>query len=203
MTIVLDILIPKDKEVHTYDQCWHLDPSNTYKSDANTCRVWTTNTNAPNLDMIPIHPKGLELLLRDGWNMHPRTKTIYPSYRQTTAGQAEFITILRPTPRGSASRKVDAERIETGRSDVRAITITTSEESAILVFSRVKGLVTVGDVKTDADCAYVQFDAQGNVVWAACKGGATLTVQGKNIQPEPMVSVSYPALPTNPSPPSP
>ena len=196
MTVVLDILKPKDDKVHTYDQCWHLDPSNTYKSDAKTCKVWTTNKEAPNLDMFPVHPKGLKLLLRDGWNMQPRTETVYPSFRQKTAGNAEFLTLIRPTPQGASSRELKAEKINTGKKDVRAIKITTAEGTAILAFSRVKGVVTVEHVETDAECAFVQFDKNGKVKWAVRKGGSTLTVKGEKIQSELMKSVSYPAVPS-------
>ena len=88
LCIVRDLLKPIDTKVHTYDQCWHFDPTNHFQSGS--CRVWTTNRNAVNLDIRSVVPDNPELLLREGWNMwpRPRTNTIHPSFRQKTAGEA-------------------------------------------------------------------------------------------------------------------
>lgn len=196
MSVVLDILKPKDDQVHTYDQCWHFDPSNTYESDAETCRVWTTNKEAPNLDMLPVHPEGLELLLRDGWNMHPRTETVYPSFRQKTAGDAEFLTLIRPTPQGATSRELKAKMVDNDTDDVRAIQITTGQGTGFLILSRAKGLVKAAAVETDAECAYVQFDKDGKVEWAVRKGGTVLTLKGRPLSCEVMEKLTPPALPS-------
>ena len=196
MTVVLDILKPNDDQVHTYDQCWHFDPSNTYESDAQTCKVWTTNKDAANLDMLPLYPKGLELLLREGWNMRPRTETVYPSFRQKTAGDATFVTLIRPTPQGASSRELKAEMMETNTDDVRAIEITTDQGSGLLMLSRSKGLVKAANVETDAECAYVQFDKAGKLLWAVRKGGTVLTLKGRPLSCEVMAKLTPPALPS-------
>lgn len=197
LCVVRDLLKPSDTKVHTYDQCWHLVPINHYKSDPGSCRVWTTNKDAANLDMISVVPDKPELLLRDGWNMWPRpkTNTIHPSFRQKTAGDAEFVTVIRPTPKDSTSRDCKVEQVNGTKGDLRAIRIATAEGMGILLMSRSKGMVEAAEVKTDADCAYVQFDAKGAIAWAVRKGGSLLTVGGKAVVCEAMVSVGPPALP--------
>ena len=196
MTVVLDILKPNDDQVHTYDQCWHFDPSNTYESDAQTCRVWTTNKEAPNLDMLPVHPEGLELLLRDGWNMRPRAETVYPSFRQKTAGNAEFLTLLRPTPLFADSRQLQAEMVNTHSNDVRAMRISTADWTGLLILSRAAGFVKVADLVTDAECVYVQLDQDDKVAWAVRKGGTVLTLKGQLLSCEVMEELSPPSLPS-------
>ena len=196
MTVVLDILKPKDKNVHTYDQCWHFDPSNTFESDADTCRVWTTNELAPNLDILPVYPEGLKLLLRDGWNMRPRKQTVYPSFRQKTAGDAEFLTLMRPTPVFADSRQLQAEMVNTHSNDVRAMWISTADWTGLLILSRAAGFVKVADLVTDAECVYVQFDQDDKVAWAVRKGGTGLTLKGQPLSCEVMEELSTPSLPS-------
>lgn len=48
---------------------------------------------------------------------------------------------------------------------------------------------------SDADCAYVQFDAEGKVKWAVRKGGTMLKVAGKPVACEEMQPVGPSALP--------
>lgn len=201
MTVVFDALIPDDNEFHTYDQCWHLDPSNNFESDEKTGRVWTNNLHSANMDMIPVYPKKSELLLRMGWNMHPRTRTVYPSYRQTTAGPAEFVTLIHATPKKSRRgavidwpRKVNAEVINRGNSGVSAIQIETPKGKGILIYSRSLEPVTAGDIQTNAECAYIQFNKKGEIDWAVQQGGNQLTFQGKEVNAELMEYVSYPSL---------
>jgi len=129
------------------------------------------------------------------FNALPLTDTIYPSFRQKTMGKAEFIAILQPTPAGSPPKNLNARMVEAS-DGAQALRVTTSEGDGLLIFSAADMPVTVdGAVKTDARSAFVQFDSEGEVKWAARVGGTMLEVKGKPVPTEPVQELSAPALP--------
>ncbi|MFI4910160.1 MAG: heparinase II/III family protein [Sedimentisphaeraceae bacterium JB056] len=191
---VADMLKPNDGKSHTYDQCWHIYPNNTYETDAKTCRVWTTNSQDANLEIIPIYPKRLELLLRKGFNAVPLTDTTYPSYRQQTSGNAEFITILKPSRPGAYAKSLKSKLIESTDGS-RAVRIATEEGTGLFIVSHGEGITIAGNVETDARCVYVQFDQDGKVKWASRAGGTIVKVAGREIPCEVMELLKSPELP--------
>jgi hypothetical protein len=192
---VTDVLTPSDEEIHTYDQCWHIYPLNTYASDAKTCQVWTTNKDAANLEIKPLYPQQLELLLRAGFNAVPLTDTVYPSFRQQTVGPAEFLALLNATRPGVPVKGLKAKLLDSTEG-ARAAEVVTAEGCGIFVIRTLgEGLIKAGVVETDARCAYVQFDQDGNVKWALHNGGSLLKVAGDKIAAEEMKVLGSPALP--------
>ena len=192
---VVDLLKPKDDKSHIYDQCWHIDPRNTYETDAKTCQVWTTNKDAANLEILPLYPQKLELLLRKGFNAVPLTDTIYPSFRQQTVGPAEFLTLLNPTRPEVPVKSLEAKLLDSV-DGARAAEVVTSEGRGIFVIATTaEGPIKAGGVETDARCAYVQFGQDGQVEWAVRAGGSMVKVAGKAISCEVMQELSAPALP--------
>lgn len=192
--IVADLMTPEDEMSHTYDQCWHIYPLHTYESDPETCKVWTTNTDGPNIEILPVYPQKLELLLRKGFNAHPLTDTMYPSFRQKLSGNAEFITILAPRPAQTKAMDLRPKNLDSSEGS-RAIEIITNEGRGIFITSATQAPVVVKNIKTDASTAFVQFDKNDEVLWAVRNGGNMLEVNGRTIESEVMSLLSYPALP--------
>jgi hypothetical protein len=192
---VADLLTPNDGKSHIYDQSWHIYPLNTYESDAKTCQVWTTNDKAANLEIKPLYPQNLELLLRKGFNAVPLTETVYPSFRQKTSGNAEFLTLLAPTRPGVPVKGLKARLLD-ATDGARAAEVVTAEGRGIFVISTTaEGRIKAGSVETDARCVYVQFDRDGKVKWAVRKGGRLLKVAGDKIAAEELKVLGPPALP--------
>jgi hypothetical protein len=193
---VADLLTPNDNNKHhTYDQSWHIFPLNSYQSDAKTCQVWTTNDKEANLEIKPLYPQDLELLLRKGFNAVPLTDTVYPSFRQQTFGPAEFLTMLNPTRPGVPQKSLKAKLLD-ATEGARAAAVATAEGPGIFVIrTTAEGLIKAGTVETDARCAYVQFDQEGQVKWAVRAGGSRVKVAGQAISCEVMQELAAPGLP--------
>jgi hypothetical protein len=192
---VSDLLIPKDGQSHTYDQSWHIYPLNTYESDAESCQVWTTNEAEANVEIKPLYPQQLELLLRDGFNAVPLTETVYPSFRQQTVGPAEFLTLLNPTRPGVPVKSLKAKLLN-ATDGARAAAVVTAEGTGIFVIrTTAEGLIKAGSVETDARCAYVQLDQEGQIKWAVRAGGSMVKVAGQAVACEEMQAITAPGLP--------
>jgi hypothetical protein len=192
---VSDLLIPKDEESHTYDQSWHIYPLNSYESDAESCQVWTTNEAEANVEIKPLYPQQLELLLRDGFNAVPLTDTVYPSFRQQTAGPAEFLTLLNPTRPGVPVKSLKAKLLD-ATDGARAAAVVTADGTGFFVIrTTAEGLIQAGSVETDARCAYVQLDQEGQIKWAVRAGGSMVKVAGQAVACEEMQAITAPGLP--------
>jgi hypothetical protein len=192
--IVADMLEPDDDNSRIYDQCWHIYPLNTYETDQLTCKVWTTNSKAANLEIIPVYPEKLELLLRKGFNAVPLMDTTYPSFRQKTAGKAEFITILNPRRAGEPAMNLNTRLVDAGKG-ARAVKIDSAQGPGIFIVSYGDDIVKADAVETDARCAYVQFGKDGKVRWAVRSGGSMVKFKGKKLDCEEMKKLSPPELP--------
>ena len=193
---VYDLLIPNDGKSHTYDQCWHLNPSASFKSDKDTCRIWTDDPKEANIEIIPLFPAKLQLLIRQGFNAVPSITTTYPSFRQDkVSGNAEFLTVLIPTKPGQKVGATAAKLLETGGS-AKALEVDLPNGPGVFVVSRQgKAMVKAWGIETDGRCAYVQFDHEKRPLWAVVYGGKALTVNTKAITFIPMLEVAPPALP--------
>lgn len=194
---VADLLTPKDDKSHVYDQNWHIYPLNTYDADAQTFEVWTTNKDAANLMIKPLYPTQMELLLRKGFNAVPLTETVYPSFRQKTAGPAEFLTLLAPTRPGVPVNSFQAKLLDT-TAGARAAEVITSEGRGVFILRTTgEGLIKVGSIETDADCTYVQFDSEEQVKWTVRHGGSMVKVIGQKISCEELQAPGVPGLPVS------
>ena len=137
----------------------------------------------------------MELLLRKGFNAVPLTETVYPSFRQKTSGNAEFLTLLAPTRPGVPVKGLKARLLD-ATDGARAAEVVTAEGRGIFVIrTTAEGRIKAGSVETDARCVYVQFDRDGKVKWAVRKGGRLLKVAGDKIAAEELKVLGPPALP--------
>jgi hypothetical protein len=193
---VSDLMMPKDEKAHIYDQCWHIYPLNRYESDPKTCQVWTTNETEANLEIRPLYPEQLELLLRDGFNAVPLTDTVYPSFRQKVVGNAEFLTLLNPTRPGAQVKSLKAKLLD-ATDGARSAAVETDEGTGIFVIrTTAEGQIKAGSVETDARCAYVQLDHDSQFKWAVRAGGSRVIVAGQTVDCDEMELISSPTLPS-------
>lgn len=193
---VADLMIPKDGKAHIYDQCWHIYPLNRYESDPETCQVWTTNETEANLEINPLYPEQLELLLRDGFNAVPLTDTVYPSFRQKVVGNAEFLTLLNPTRPGAQVKSLKAKLLDASDGARSAAVVTAEGTGIFLIRTTAEGPIKVGSVETDARCAYVQLDHDSQFKWAVRAGGSRVIVAGQTVDCDEMELISSPTLPS-------
>lgn len=192
---VSDFLTSKDEEIHTYDQSWHIYPLNSYESDAETCQVWTTNDMEANVEIKPLYPQQLELLLRDGFNAVPLTDTVYPSFRQQTVGPAEFLTLLNPTRPGVPVKSLKAKLLDATEGARAAAVVTADGTGVFVIRTTAEGWIQAGSVETDARCAYVQLDQAGQVKWTVRAGGSMIKVAGQPVASEVLRKITEPRLP--------
>lgn len=195
---VADLLKPNDGKSHIYDQCWHISPVNQFKTEAETCRVWTADDKAANLEIMPLYPQKLQLLVRNGFNAVPLMDTTYPSFRQVVSGNAEFLTILAPTRPGVPARSLRARLLATPNG-THCAEIATVQGRGVFLIAYAKAPVKAGTIETDGRCAYVQFGQSGKVLWSVLAGGTTLKVDGAETLFESMAPLSPPSLPTQPT----
>jgi len=191
---VADLLKPNDGKSHIYDQCWHIYPLDPYKTDDKTCQVWTEDSNQANIEIMPLYPQKLQLLVRDGFNAVPLMDTTYPSFRQELSGDAEFLTILAPTRPMVPAKSLKATLLAAPK-NVESAEIAAPQGRGVFLISYANATVKVRTIETDGRCAYVQFGQDGKVLWSVMVGGNTLRVDGKETPFELMVPLSPPALP--------
>ena len=119
--VVADALTPNDESPHTYQARWHLLPTQTRHDEASGL-VETTAAKAPNLAVIPLLRKGLEIRSVSkqtkpeilGWHVQ---RYVQPQYvpattvlhTRTGAGAQHFITLLVPL-KSDASLSVQSSR---------------------------------------------------------------------------------------------
>ena len=178
--IVYDQMVPKDKKEHIYDQCWHLNPTFHFDTDASTGRIQTENPDGANLTMQLMFPSSTEteLLVRDGFNASPLGNTRYPSFRQKKTGVAEFCTLLLPTKPGGSP--VVSSRIIPSPTQTVAFTLELPDYNGFCFFNGNNEieLLRVGAFEIKAQSAYIRVDQNGNVEAAGIVGGDSLSVKG-------------------------
>jgi hypothetical protein len=193
---VADLLKPNDGKSHIYDQCWHIYPTISFKTEEQTCQVWTQDDKEANLEIMPLYPPKLQLLVRKGFNAQPLMDTKYPSFRQEVSGIAEFLTILAPSRPGMPTKSLKATLLATPP-NVRGVEIFMATGRGVFLISYTHAPVKVDAIETDGSCAYVQFDEKGNVLWSVLAGGNMLKVEGRNLPFELMAPLAPPALPAS------
>ncbi|MFI4910163.1 MAG: heparinase II/III family protein [Sedimentisphaeraceae bacterium JB056] len=175
--IVADLMQPSDDIEHAYNQCWHLSPLLDYEVDG--ARVSTTDSGV-GIEIVSLYPQDAKCFVRDGFNANPLGDTKYPCFRQKSAGQARFYTLLYP--------KKDA-----GKSDVEITLLEESEEAIAFEIQLPQGkgvylhntnpanAINVSNLSIKAEFAYIQFDVGEKIDYAMVLNGEELIFGGKEV----------------------
>lgn len=145
MFIVADRLTPQDAAAHSYQARWHMYPTNT-KIDPETKILVTTDADKPNLAIVPLLAKGLNVTSATaqeepeilGWDVRkdlvpPRTPTTTLLHTVSGEGAQYLLTLFIPLKAGEANpvSKVEAGSAKNSAkvvfSDGRSLLITMHE----------------------------------------------------------------------------
>lgn len=186
--IVTDTMVPKEQKSHVYDQCWHLHPHWMFEEDPSENRVWSIRENTANIHIQLLYPNNGLLHIRRGFNsIIPQGETRYPSFRQETAGVANFVTLLLPV-RPNGEMEIQAEALPSPVAGVSIVKLKMEDgREAIYIHQNASVIgeslnsVEIKGMEIKAGFAFIQWDVNGQIDFAVMLDGQSLQTKSGEI----------------------